>query len=103
MFGPYVDMPKIRMVHIDVDFEAVPKDAGGMVVERYDRESLRKRTHFQSEMSDRLMWLLSGRDLAQGDGGDMFRIAGSARESSGVRVRAVLAPVEQWILKRVEM
>ena len=31
-------MPKIRMVHVGVDFEAIPKDTGctAMVIKRYD-------------------------------------------------------------------
>ncbi|KAH0826967.1 hypothetical protein J3R83DRAFT_4626 [Lanmaoa asiatica] len=38
VFAPHVDMPKIRMVHLDVDFEAIPKHAEGMFVELFGCE-----------------------------------------------------------------
>lgn len=83
------------MVHLDMDFEAMPKDAGRMVVERYAS------TPFQSERSDRSAWSLSGRDLAQDDGGDVFRFVGGADQSGESEVRGG-APVERWVLGRVE-
>lgn len=95
VFAPYIEMPKIRMVHLDMDFEAMPKDAGRMVVERYAS------TPFQSERSDRSGWSLSGRDLAQDDGGDVFRFVGGADQSGESEVRGG-APVERWVLGRVE-
>lgn len=91
-------MPKIRVVHLDVDFEAIPKDARVIVVERYGG----KRTEsmlFQSGRLDLSTWSLFGRDLSQGD---IFRFVGVAGSGKSEVGGMVLAPVERWVLKRVE-
>ena len=102
LFAPYVDMTKIRMVHLGMDFEAIPTDAG-MVVERYpypDGERAMS-TPFESERSDRSAWLLFGRDLVQ-DRGDVYRFVGVASGRGEFEVGGV-AHVERWVLKRVEI
>ncbi|KAG6371855.1 hypothetical protein JVT61DRAFT_8852 [Boletus reticuloceps] len=77
VFGPYVVMPWIRMVHVGVGFEAMPKDTGCggmvMVVERYDGAWWSETTSFVEE--GRCAWSLAGSDLAR-DGGDAFRFVG---------------------------
>ena len=63
MFAPYVNMQKIRMVH--VDFEAIPNDTGWTVVEQYDGQLGEKSTPFEWERSDLSRWSLTGRGLAR--------------------------------------
>ncbi|KAG6369774.1 hypothetical protein JVT61DRAFT_13593 [Boletus reticuloceps] len=104
VFGPYVDMPRIRMVYVGVNFEAMPKDAecGGMVmvVERYDGARWRETTSLVEE--GRYTWSLAGRDLARDDG-DVFRFVGVQADGGEVEVgRDKLTPIERWALRRVE-
>ena len=103
VFAPYVDMQKIRMVHLGMDFEAIPSDtdAGWTVVERYDGQVAEKSTGFEWERSDRSKWSLTGRDLAR-DSGDVFRFVGVAGGEE-IEVSGGMAPVERWVLKRVEL
>ena len=90
MFAPYVDMQRIRMVHLGVVIEAIPYDVKCMVVERYDGQLVGKSTPFEWGMqrSDRSRWY----------GGDVFRFVGLAGDGEIVPV----APVERWVLRRVE-
>ena len=103
MFAPYVDMQKIRMVHLGLDFEEIPNDVGCMVVERYDGQLVGKSTPFEWEIqrSDRSMWSLTGRNLAR-DSGDVFRFVGVAGDGE-IEVAVSVAPVERWVLRRVEL
>jgi hypothetical protein len=103
MFAPHVDMQKIRMVHLSVNFEAIPSDADA-VVERYDAQLGEKSTPFEWERSDRSRWSLTGGDLARDGRGDasVFRFVGVAGGGE-VEVSGGVVPVERWVLKRVDV
>ena len=101
IFAPYVDMPKIRMVHVGVDFEAIPKDTGctAMVIERYDGAPS---TSLEWESSDgsMLLWSLAGRDLSRD--GDVYRFVGIAGDGEVEGVVEGVAPIARWLLNRAE-
>lgn len=98
VFEPYVDIPRVRMVHVDVDFEAIPQDAGCtgsvVVVERYAGAR-----SFEGKNSDGCAWELVGRDLALDDR-DAFRFIGVIE---GVEGDVGGGPAEQWVLRREKL
>ena len=102
LFAPYIDMPKIRMVHVGIDFEAIPGSVEGMIVERYrgsDDERVIS-TRFESEGEDQSTWSLVGRDLTQ-DHGEVFRFVGGG--SGEFEIEGVFKdPIARCALKRVK-
>lgn len=102
VFAPYVDIQRVRMVHLGVDFEVIPKDAGWMVVEQCGGERCAEEASMSCEREkgpDRSRWSLVGRDLALDDG-DVYRFVGVAGGGEVDEVSRDLAPIERWVLKR---
>jgi len=104
VFAPYVEIQRVRMVHLGVDFEAIPKYARWMVVERHgdERRAEASTSCEWAAGSDQSRWSLIGRDLAL-DGGDVYRFVGVAGGGEVEEVSGGLAPIERWVLKRVEL
>ncbi|KAF8843671.1 hypothetical protein BDN67DRAFT_964185 [Paxillus ammoniavirescens] len=104
VFAPYIDLPKIRMVHLDIDFQSIPKDVEMMVVERHGKAGSGLVVQTACPNDSACTWFHVGRDLAESDG-DIYHFASTsdveeavegAEKSSGMLMA-------RWKLRRVEV
>ncbi|KIJ68895.1 hypothetical protein HYDPIDRAFT_105410 [Hydnomerulius pinastri MD-312] len=101
VFAPYIDIPKVRMVHLDIDFDSIPKDVGTLVVERYG-EGYEGRFGGASKTNKLFSvegWAKVGMDMSE-NGHEVYRIANSIMEQ-GSEVEDG-SPKESWRLRAKE-
>ncbi|KAH7889321.1 hypothetical protein F5I97DRAFT_1843306 [Phlebopus sp. FC_14] len=76
IFGPFVDMPELSMVHLDIDFSVIPVSAERVVVERYGGEISGREGKAKADGDDE-NWSAVGRDLTP-DSREVYRLASKA-------------------------
>ncbi|KAF9218363.1 hypothetical protein BS17DRAFT_791617 [Gyrodon lividus] len=101
VFTTCIDLPSISMVHLDIDFESIPKGVGTMVVERYDKGG--SGVVIKRAYSNDSAWSQLGRDLAEGSR-YIYHFASGVEEFGGAESGSrVLTATPRWELRRVEV
>ncbi|KIK97480.1 hypothetical protein PAXRUDRAFT_824869 [Paxillus rubicundulus Ve08.2h10] len=101
MFAPYIDMQKISMVHLDIDFKRIPEDVGMMVIQRYGEGT--SGLVGEGACSNDSTWPRVGRDLAE-SGGDIYHFSNDIEEVGGAgKGSGPGTLVARWKLRRVEV